>query len=78
MRLEGGGVMTIWEHFESLVLEFLEDRTLELLTQGDVNVADPRLVARIREDAAWAAERAVARFHAANGVKNPVKRAKNH
>jgi hypothetical protein len=68
---------TIWEHFESLVLQFLEDRVAELLTQGDVS-PDPRLVARIREDAAFHADLAAARFRAANGVKNPVKMAKNH
>jgi hypothetical protein len=58
---------TIWERFESLVLQFLEDRTSELLTQGDV-APDPKLVARVREDAAWSASRAVARFQAKNVV----------
>lgn len=58
--------MTIWEHFEAVVLQFLEDRTSELLTQGDV-APDPKLIARVREDAAWAAERAIARFRAGNG-----------
>jgi hypothetical protein len=48
---------TVWEHFESLVLQFLEDRTSELLTQGDV-APSPKLVAIVRADAAWAAERA--------------------
>jgi hypothetical protein len=55
--------MTVWEHFESLVLEFMEARTSELLTQGDV-ASDPKLIARIRADAAWSAERAVMRFQA--------------
>jgi hypothetical protein len=64
---------TIWEHFESLVLQFLEDRTSELLTQCDV-APDPRLVARIRQDAAWAAERAVARFQAENSGGKAVKK----
>jgi hypothetical protein len=65
---EGGVMRTVWEHFESLVLQFLEDRTCELLTQGDV-ASDPKLIARIRESAAWAADRAVARFIAAEGVQ---------
>jgi hypothetical protein len=60
--------MTIWEHFESLVLQFLEDRTSELLTQGDV-APSPRLIATVRSDAAWAAEKAIARFMAREGVQ---------
>lgn len=68
---------TVWEHFEDLTLRFLEDRTSELLTQGDV-APDPRLIARIRADAAYSADRAVARFQAAEGVKNLGKMAQNH
>jgi hypothetical protein len=56
---------TVWEHFESLVLQFLEDRTSELLTRGDV-ASSPKLVAHVRETAAWSASRAVARFQLAN------------
>jgi hypothetical protein len=56
---------TIWQRFEDLTLQFLEDRTSELLTQGDVNPT-PKLVARIREDAAFHADLAVARFQAKN------------
>jgi hypothetical protein len=63
---------TIWGHFESLVLEFLEDRTSELLSQGDV-ARSPMIIARVREDAAWAAERAIARFQAAEGVNKAGK-----
>ena len=65
--------MSIWEHFESLVLEFMEDRVSELLTQGDVSPT-PRLIAHVRETAAWSAERAVARFQAGNGVNKPCKK----
>jgi hypothetical protein len=65
---------TIWEHFESLVLQFLEDRTSELLTQGDV-APSPKLIATVRSDAAWAAERAVARFQAQNSVGKSLKNA---
>jgi hypothetical protein len=61
---------TIWEHFESLVLQFLEDRTSELLTQGDV-APSPKVIAHVRETAAWSAERAIARFQAADGVRKP-------
>jgi hypothetical protein len=68
---------TIWEHFESLVLEFMEARVAELLTQGDV-VATPELVARVRDDAVLAAERAIARFQAGNGVQKPGGRRGNH
>ena len=69
--------MAIWDHFESLVLQFLEDRTSELLTQGDVS-PDPRLVARIREDAAFHAASGVARFRANNGAEKAGESAKNH
>jgi hypothetical protein len=65
--------MSIWEHFESLVLEFMEDRVSELLTQGDV-LPTPRLIAHVRETAAWSAERAIARFQAGNGVQKPGKK----
>ncbi len=69
--------MAIWDHFESLILEFMEARVAELLSQGDV-VATPELVARVRGDAVWAAERAIARFQAGNGVQKPGKMAQNH
>jgi hypothetical protein len=62
--------MAIWDRFESLILEFMEARVAELLSQGDV-VATPELVARVRGDAVWAAERAIARFQAGNGVNKP-------
>jgi hypothetical protein len=64
--------MAIWDHFESLVLEFMEARVAELLNQGDV-VATPELVARVRGDAVWAAERAIARFKAARRWRKPGK-----
>jgi hypothetical protein len=70
---KGGVMATIWEHFESLVLQFLEDRTSELLSQGDVKPSR-QLTARVREDAAWAAERAIARFQSANVGENSGKR----
>jgi hypothetical protein len=68
---------TVWEHFESLVLQFLEDRTSELLTQGDV-AQNPKLIATVRADAAWAAERAILRFQAGNGVEKRGKRHESH
>jgi hypothetical protein len=55
--------MSIWSKYEDSVLGFMEARVAELLEQGDV-APDPRLIARIRTDAAWAAERAVTRFAA--------------
>jgi hypothetical protein len=61
---------SIWQKFESLVLQFLEDRTCEILTQGDV-APDPKLIARVREDAAWSASRAVSRLIAAEIVEKP-------
>jgi hypothetical protein len=61
---------TVWEHFEDLTLRFLEDRTLELLTQGDVT-PNPKLIAKVRADAAWAAERAVMRFAAKEAGGKP-------
>jgi hypothetical protein len=48
---------TIWEHFESLILEYMEARVSELLAQGDV-APTSKLIANVRADAAWAAERA--------------------
>jgi hypothetical protein len=66
--------MAIWDHFESLVLEFMEARVAELLTQGDVS---PKVIANVRETAAWAAERAIARFQAENGANNPWKKHRN-
>jgi hypothetical protein len=60
---------TIWEHFESLIVEYLESRIAEILTQGDV-APSPKLIANVRE----AAERAVARFQANNGVETLGKR----
>jgi hypothetical protein len=65
--------MSLWQKYEDLVLEFMEDRVSELLTQGDVSPT-PRLIAHVRETAAWAAERAVARFQAGNGVQKPGKK----
>jgi hypothetical protein len=62
--------MTIWQKFEDLTLRFLEDRTLELLTQGDV-APNPKLIARVPADAAWAAERAVMRFAAKEAGGKP-------
>jgi hypothetical protein len=69
--------MAIWDRFEDLVLEFMERRVTELLTQGDVTTS-PKLIATVREDAVWAATRAIARFQAGNGVKNLGKRSQNH
>jgi predicted phage gp36 major capsid-like protein len=68
--------MAIWDRFEDLVLEFMENRVSEMLDQGDV--ASPKVIAHVRETAAWAAERAVARFQAGNGVQKPGKKAQNH
>ena len=69
--------MAIWDRFESLILEFMEARVAELLSQGDV-VATPELVARVRGDAVWAAERAIARFQAREGGENLGKMAQHH
>jgi hypothetical protein len=69
--------MTIWEHFEDLVLEYMEARVSELLTQGDVSPT-PRLIARVREDAAWHGERAIARFQARDVGEIPRKMYGNH
>jgi hypothetical protein len=54
--------MSIWSKYEDLVLEFMESRVSELLDQGDVT--SPKVIAHVRETAAWAAERAIARFQA--------------
>jgi hypothetical protein len=64
--------MSIWSKYEDLVLEFMESRVSELLDQGDV--ISPNVIAHVRETAAWAAERAVARFQAGNGVEKLGKR----
>jgi hypothetical protein len=50
----------------------METRVSELLDQGDVT--SPRVIANVRETAAWAAERAVARFQAAEVGENPLKK----
>jgi len=63
--------MAIWDHFESLVLEFMEARVAELLNRGDVS---PKVTAHVRQTAAWAAERAIARFQAGNCGGNPRKK----
>ena len=68
--------MAIWDHFEFLILEYMETRVSELLDQGDVT--SPKVIANVREMAAWAAERAIARFQAGNGVRKPEKMAQNH
>jgi hypothetical protein len=54
--------MSIWARFEDLVLEYMEARVTEMLDQGDVT--SPKVIARVREDAAWSASRAVVRFQA--------------
>jgi hypothetical protein len=61
--------MALWDRFENLVLEYMEDRVRELLTQGDVTLS-PKVIAHVRETAAWAAEKAIARFQAREGVEN--------
>jgi hypothetical protein len=68
--------MAVWDRFESLVLEYMESRVSEMLDQGDVT--SPKVIAHVRETAAWAAERAIARFQAGNGVNNPWKKHGNH
>ena len=60
--------MSLWEKFEDLTLEFLERRVAELLDQGDVT--SPKVIANVRETAAWAAERAIVRFQAGNVGEN--------
>jgi hypothetical protein len=68
--------MSLWQKYEDLVLEFMESRVSELLDQGDVT--SPKVIANVRETAAWAAERAVARFQAGNGVQKPGKKHINY
>jgi|HubBroStandDraft_6_1064221.scaffolds.fasta_scaffold1243292_2 hypothetical protein len=60
--------MSLWQKYEDLVLEFMESRVSELLDQGDVT--SPKVIANVRETAAWAAERAVARFQARDVGEN--------
>jgi hypothetical protein len=55
-------MMSLWARFEDLVLEYMEARVAEMLDRGDVT--SPKVIAHVRETAAWAAERAVARFQA--------------
>lgn len=58
--------MSIWQKYEDLVLEYIESRISEMLNQFDVT--SPKVIASARETAAWAAERAIARFKAGNCV----------
>jgi hypothetical protein len=67
IKRDKGSVMAIWDRFEDLVLEFMERRVSELLEQGDVT--SPKVIANVRETAAWAAERAVARSDGECGGK---------
>jgi hypothetical protein len=60
--------MSLWSKYEDLVLEFMETRVAELLDQGDVT--SPKVIANVRETAAWAAERAIVRFQAGNVGEN--------
>ena len=62
----------MWSRFEDLILEYMENRVSEILDQGDV--ISPKVIAHVRETAAWAAERAVARFQAAEVGQNPLKK----
>jgi hypothetical protein len=64
--------MSIWSKYEDLVLEFMERRVAEMLAQGDVT--SPKVIAHVRETAAWAAERAVMRFTAKKIGGNPQER----
>jgi hypothetical protein len=68
--------MSLWQKYEDLVLEFMETRVSELLDQG--NVTSPKVIAHVRETAAWAAEKAIARFQASDGVQNLGGRHGNH
>jgi hypothetical protein len=68
--------MSLWQKYEDLILEYMETRVSEMLSQGDVT--SPKVVANVRETAARAAERAIARFQAGNGVQKPGERAQNH
>jgi hypothetical protein len=65
--------MAVWSKFEDLILEFMEARVSELLEQGDVTSLE--VIAHVRETAAWAAERAVARFQAENSGGKSLKNA---
>jgi hypothetical protein len=67
--------MSLWSKYEDLILEYMESRVSELLDQGDVT--SPKVIANVRETAAWAAERAIARFQAENGANNPWKKHRN-
>jgi hypothetical protein len=64
--------MGLWDRFEDLVLEYMESRVSEMLDQG--GVTSPKVIAHVRETAAWTAERAIVRFQAENGVKKPRER----
>jgi hypothetical protein len=66
----------MWKRFEDLILEYMEHRVAELLDQGAI--VSPKVIAHVRETAAWAAEKAIARFQAGNGVRNPGGRHGNH
>ncbi len=68
--------MSLWSKYEDLVLEFMETRVSELLDQGDVT--SPKVIAHVRETAAWAAGRAIARFKAESGAQKLGERAQNH
>ena len=68
--------MSVWQRYEDLILEYMENRIAELLDQGDVT--SPKVIAHVRETAAWAAEKAIARFQAADGVQNLGGRHGNH
>jgi hypothetical protein len=65
--------MAIWNRFEDLILAYMESRLAELLNEGDF-VASPKVVAHVRETAAWAAERAIARFQARDVGENRLKK----
>jgi hypothetical protein len=68
--------MSIWARFEDLVLEYMEARVTEMLDQGDVT--SPKVIARVREDAAWSASRAVVRFQAKEIVGKPGGKHESH
>jgi hypothetical protein len=68
--------MAVWSKFEDLILEFMEARVSELLDQG--GVTSPKVIAHVRETAAWASSRAVARFQAANVGEKAGKRRESH
>jgi hypothetical protein len=64
--------MSIWSKYEDLVLGYMEARVAEMLEQGDVT--SPKVIAHVRETAAWAAERAVMRFITAEGCEKPAEK----